>query len=71
MLFARDLVGSSAQILESLLVDPVLPLVNELRLELPYNLPHEDYLQILSDFTERIAPALGWQHTHAQQTVGG
>jgi len=71
VLFARDLVGSSAQILESLLVDPVLPLVDELRLELPYNLPHEDYLQILSDFTERIAPALGWQNHHAQQTVGG
>ena len=71
VLFARDLVGNSAQILESLLVDPVLPLVDELRLELPYNLPHEDYLQILSDFTERIAPALGWQATHHQLTVGG
>ena len=71
VLFARDLVGSSAQILESLLVDPVLPLVDELRLELPYNLPHEDYLQILSDFTERIAPALGWQATQHQLTVGG
>ncbi len=61
VLFARDLVGSSAQIVESLLVDPVLPLVDELRLELPYNLPHDDYLQILGDFVAHIAPALGWQ----------
>ncbi len=35
-LFARDLVGSADQIVEWLLADPVLHLVDELRLELPY-----------------------------------
>lgn len=71
VLFARDLVGHSEQILEWLLTDPVLPLVDELRLELPYNLPPADYEQILSDFVERIAPELGWADVRASLGVGG
>lgn len=59
-LFTPDLVGSSEQIIESLLSDPILPLVDELRLELPYGLDLEDYAQILQDTRDRIAPALGW-----------
>ncbi len=60
-LFARDLVGSSDEIVERLLADPVVGQVRELRLELPYDLPFENYRQILEDFITRIAPALGWQ----------
>lgn len=59
-LFPRDLVGSSEQIVEWLLSDPVLPLVDELRLELPYEFSRAEYEQILTDTIERIAPALGW-----------
>ncbi|WP_298925890.1 LLM class flavin-dependent oxidoreductase [uncultured Ramlibacter sp.] len=59
--FAPDLVGSSDEILEALHADPVLREVSELRLELPYSLPHEDYRQILADVRDRIAPALGWK----------
>ena len=59
-LFARDLVGSSEQILESLFRDPILPLIDELRLELPYDLAYHEYAQILEDVRLRIAPALGW-----------
>lgn len=59
-LFARDLVGTSDEILESLRKDPIVPRVQELRLELPYDFTGEDYAQILSDTARFIAPALGW-----------
>lgn len=59
-LFPRDLVGTSDQIIEWLLADPVLPLVDELRLELPYEFSRAEYEQILTDTIERIAPAIGW-----------
>ncbi|MBB3657784.1 alkanesulfonate monooxygenase SsuD/methylene tetrahydromethanopterin reductase-like flavin-dependent oxidoreductase (luciferase family) [Rhizobium sp. BK650] len=60
-LFARDLVGTSQEIIERLRADPILPQVRELRLELPYEFEHDDYRQILHDFVTRIAPALGWK----------
>lgn len=60
-LFASDLVGTSDEILERLRQDPVLPHVEELRVELPYNFSGEDYEQILTDLAGRIAPALGWR----------
>lgn len=59
-LYAGDLVGSSDEILTRLAADPVLAGVEELRLELPYAFGQADYEQILGDFIERIAPALGW-----------
>ncbi len=58
VLFALDIVGTSDEILSRLALDPVLPLVSELRLELPYEFPHEDYEQIIADFAEKIAPRL-------------
>ncbi|MBB5575682.1 hypothetical protein GGD50_004317 [Rhizobium paranaense] len=58
--FARDIVGTSDEILERLFADPLLPEVSELRLELPYEFEHEQYRQILHDFVTRIAPELGW-----------
>ena len=60
-LFSRDLVATSDEILESLRRDPVLPHINELRLELPYDFALEEYQQILSDFIRYIAPELGWK----------
>lgn len=60
-LFAPDLVGSAEQILERLRADPLLSQVDELRLELPYEFSYRQYRQILTDFIERIAPALGWR----------
>ncbi len=59
-LFNPDQVGSSDEILENLLNDPVLPYVSELRLELPYEFHSDEYRQIISDFTAKIAPVLGW-----------
>jgi alkanesulfonate monooxygenase SsuD/methylene tetrahydromethanopterin reductase-like flavin-dependent oxidoreductase (luciferase family) len=68
-LYAEDLVGSSDQILEALRRDPILPKVNELRIEAPYNLAYEQYMQILTDFVERIAPALGWRSSRDSSTA--
>lgn len=61
ILIGRDLVGTSEEILEVLSKDPILPLVSELRLDLPYDLTLEQYRQILTDFSSLIAPALGWK----------
>ncbi|MDR9772162.1 LLM class flavin-dependent oxidoreductase [Rhizobium hidalgonense] len=60
-LFARDVVGTSDEILEQLFADPILPEVGALRLELPYEFEHEEYRQILHDFVTTIAPELGWK----------
>jgi alkanesulfonate monooxygenase SsuD/methylene tetrahydromethanopterin reductase-like flavin-dependent oxidoreductase (luciferase family) len=57
-LFARDLVGTSEEILEKLFDDPILSLVSEFRLELPYEFEEDEYRQILSDFVTLIAPEL-------------
>lgn len=60
-LFARDLVGTADEILETLYADPILPHVEEFRLELPYEFIDEDYRQILHDFVTLIGPELGWR----------
>lgn len=60
-LFSRDLVGPSDEILERLAADPVLREVAELRLELPYEFALDEYVQIVTDFRERIAPHIGWK----------
>jgi len=60
ILIAPDLVGTSAEIVESLRADPVLAEVTELQLELPYAFAHEEYEQILSDAATSVAPQLGW-----------
>jgi len=65
ILIARDLVGSAAEIVESLRADPVLAEVTELQLELPYAFAHEEYEQILSDVAASIAPRLGWSPSPA------
>lgn len=60
-LFARDIVGTSDEILAQLFADPILPEISELRLELPYEFEHAEYRQILHDFVTTIAPELGWK----------
>ncbi|MGO4406157.1 LLM class flavin-dependent oxidoreductase [Bosea sp. RAF48] len=59
--FAPDLVGTAAELIERLAADPILPLVDTLRLELPYNFRIDDYRQIIGDFAALVAPALGWR----------
>lgn len=59
-LFLPDLIGTSGEILEQLARDPLLPLADDFRMELPYDFPEEDYRQVMHDFAGTIAPALGW-----------
>lgn len=59
--FAPDLVGTAAELIERLAADPILRLVDTLRLELPYNFSIDDYRQITTDFAGLVAPALGWR----------
>ncbi|MBO9653555.1 MAG: LLM class flavin-dependent oxidoreductase [Agrobacterium tumefaciens] len=56
-LFLPDIVGTAEEIIRTLAQDPVLPLVSEFRLELPYEFEAEDYRQIIEDFA-RIVPQL-------------
>src|SRR5690606_1742640 len=68
-LFLPDLVGTTDEILEKLSRDPVLPLVSEFRLELPYEFYAEDYAQIIEDFAGLI-PATGGRQPQLN-IVGG
>lgn len=57
ILLARGSVESE-QFLERRTQDPILRLVTELGLELPYDFALQQYDQILADFSSRIAPEI-------------
>ena len=61
MMFARDLLGTSAQIAEMLYGHAGFQEVTEVAFALPFTFEHEDYVQILTDTAQRLGPALGWQ----------
>ncbi|MFI9384606.1 LLM class flavin-dependent oxidoreductase [Kutzneria sp. NPDC052558] len=61
LLFARDIVGTSAQIAEQLHANPAFREVEEVAFALPFTFRHEDYVQILTDMATALGPALGWQ----------
>lgn len=61
MMFAPDLVGSSAEIAERLHAHPAFREVDEVAFALPFTFDHDDYVQILTDIATELAPALGWQ----------
>jgi alkanesulfonate monooxygenase SsuD/methylene tetrahydromethanopterin reductase-like flavin-dependent oxidoreductase (luciferase family) len=60
-MFLPDLVGPAETIVGRLLDDPLVSRVSELRLELPYDFPEQDYAQILGDAVRLVAPRLGWR----------
>ncbi|SDY80045.1 LLM class flavin-dependent oxidoreductase [Herbiconiux ginsengi] len=60
MLFAADIVGTSAEIAEALYADPAFREIREVAFALPFSFEHDDYVQILHDLAERLGPALGW-----------
>ena len=68
-LYVPDLVGTADEIVSRLLDDPVVAQVRELRLELPYGLPFENYQQILEDVVAHVAPELGWRPATAHEPV--
>ncbi|MEV0134452.1 hypothetical protein AB0H83_39090 [Dactylosporangium sp. NPDC050688] len=60
-LFAPDVVGTTAEIVDRLRADAAVQAVDELRLELPYEFDRAQYEQILHDVVGSVAPALGWR----------
>ena len=61
LLFAQDLVGTSAEITERLYAHAAFREVDEVAFALPFTFEHEDYVQILTDIATRLGPALGWK----------
>ncbi|MFF2330433.1 MULTISPECIES: LLM class flavin-dependent oxidoreductase [unclassified Streptomyces] len=60
MMFAPDLVGSSAEIADRLRAHAAFREVDEVAFALPFSFEHDDYVQILTDIATGLAPALGW-----------
>ena len=60
LLFAPDLVGTSAEIAEQLWAHAAFREVREVVFALPFSFAHDDYVQILTDTAQRLGPALGW-----------
>ncbi|MER7681999.1 LLM class flavin-dependent oxidoreductase [Streptomyces sp. NPDC096934] len=61
MMFAPDLVGTSAEIAERLHAHAAFREVDEVAFALPFTFAHEDYVQILTDIAQGLGPALGWR----------
>ena len=61
MMFARDLVGSSAEIAEQLYAHAGFREVDEVAFALPFSFEHTDYVQILTDIATKLGPELGWR----------
>ncbi|MFJ5836868.1 LLM class flavin-dependent oxidoreductase [Streptomyces shenzhenensis] len=59
LLFAPDLVGSSAEIAERLHTHAAFREIDEVAFALPFTFGHEDYVQILTDMATLLGPALG------------
>ncbi|MGW2050074.1 LLM class flavin-dependent oxidoreductase [Streptomyces sp. NPDC001858] len=61
LLFAPDLVGTSAEIAERLHAHAAFREIDEVAFALPFTFDHEDYVQILTDMATKLGPALGRQ----------
>ncbi len=60
MLFAADLVGTSAQIADTLHASRAFGEVDEVAFALPFSFERDDYLQLLRDIAGELAPLFGW-----------
>ncbi|GLW90499.1 monooxygenase [Actinokineospora globicatena] len=63
MMFAPDIVGTSAEIAERLHAHAAFREVSEVAFALPFAFEPADYLQILTDIATHLGPTLGWQPT--------
>lgn len=61
LLFAADLLGTSAEIAEQLYAHAGFREVREVAFALPFSFDEADYVQLLTDIATRLGPALGWQ----------
>jgi alkanesulfonate monooxygenase SsuD/methylene tetrahydromethanopterin reductase-like flavin-dependent oxidoreductase (luciferase family) len=69
MLFARDLVGTSAEIAEQLYAHAAFREVDEVAFALPFSFEHADYVQILTDIATELGPELGWSPAAADAST--
>jgi len=60
LMFAVDLVGTSAEIAERLYAHAAFREIDEVAFALPFSFDHDDYVQILTDIATKLGPALGW-----------
>jgi alkanesulfonate monooxygenase SsuD/methylene tetrahydromethanopterin reductase-like flavin-dependent oxidoreductase (luciferase family) len=60
MMFAKDIIGTSAEIAEELYAHAAFREVDEVAFALPFTFEHEDYVQILTDLATGLGPELGW-----------
>lgn len=61
LMFAPDLVGTSAEIAERLHAHAAFQEIDEVAFALPFTFDHADYVQILTDMATHLGPALGWR----------
>ncbi|MEU4428626.1 LLM class flavin-dependent oxidoreductase [Actinoplanes sp. NPDC024001] len=61
LMFAPDIVGSSAEIAERLHEHAAFREIDEVAFALPFTFEHDDYVQILTDMATHLGPALGWR----------
>jgi alkanesulfonate monooxygenase SsuD/methylene tetrahydromethanopterin reductase-like flavin-dependent oxidoreductase (luciferase family) len=61
LLFAVDLVGTSAEIAEKLYAHAGFREVREVAFALPFSFEEADYVQILTDIATHLGPELGWK----------
>ncbi|MFM9626941.1 LLM class flavin-dependent oxidoreductase [Streptomyces galilaeus] len=61
LLFAPDLVGTSAELAERLHAHAAFREIDEVAFALPFTFAPEDYVQILTDMATHLGPALGWK----------
>jgi alkanesulfonate monooxygenase SsuD/methylene tetrahydromethanopterin reductase-like flavin-dependent oxidoreductase (luciferase family) len=61
LMFARDLVGPSEQIADQLQAHLAFQEVDEVAFALPFSFDHADYVQLLTDISTKLGPALGWR----------
>ena len=61
LMFAPDIVGTSAEIAELLHAHAAFREIDEVAFALPFTFEHEDYVQILTDMATQLGPALGWR----------
>lgn len=60
-LIAKDVTGSTEQIVEQLLQDRAFQAADEFLFELPFQFDADDYRHILHQLATEIGPALGWR----------
>ncbi|MEV7026671.1 LLM class flavin-dependent oxidoreductase, partial [Kitasatospora sp. NPDC093558] len=70
LLFERDLVGPTDELVERLHAHASFREIDEVAFALPFTFAPEDYVQILTDLATRLGPALGWKPAEPDEAVG-